>query len=55
MYVRLSFRNMKVTLKCNHDIPEPDFTAQGELVQLEYVSPVLHCFVIATSLLSLYW
>ena len=36
---------MKVTLKCNHDKSGPDFTANGETVELQYVSPIPHCFV----------
>ena len=37
MRIHVSFRNMKVTLKCNHDKIEPEFTAEGEKVTLEYV------------------
>ena len=34
------FRNMKVTLKCNRNLANPNFKANGENVQLQYVSHV---------------
>ena len=34
------FRFMTVTLKCNRDLAEPKFVANGEVVQLHYVSHV---------------
>ena len=41
------FRMMKVTLKCNHNLADPKFTADGESVELQYVSHVytLHSYI----------
>ena len=44
--VYVLFRSMKVTLKCNQDLNEPKFTAEGEPIEKEYVSyNHLHSFL----------
>ena len=45
------YRNMMVTLKCNRNLAEPNFVANGESVQLQYVSHVVTLYMVILLLL----